>query len=54
MAQIGSKENSILNREWGKHIRKSRGHVRKRNTSKRRRLAGKKDISGQLQEKAMP
>ena len=40
MAQIGNKQNSILNGEWAFHVRRKW----KRLTSKKRRLASKKEI----------
>ena len=41
MAQIGNKQNSTINGEWGAHICKGR----KRATAKVRRAMGKKLIS---------
>jgi hypothetical protein len=47
MAQIGNKQNSFLNGEWGTHVKS----VFKKHTSKIRRTLGKKEISKELKEK---
>ncbi len=54
MAQIGNKQNAILNQEWGKH--RSGGRNRnndwwRRHTSKRRRKFGMHLIAEELDEK---
>lgn len=52
MAQIGNKQNAILNRELGKHhtsrFGRSRNRFYRRMTSKRRRLAGKRVVFREL------
>ena len=45
MAQIGNKQNSYLNGEWGKHVRKRHGE--KRHTAKIRRRVSKAESNGQ-------
>lgn len=47
MAQVGNAENSKLNGEWGKHVRKRL--KMKRQTSKIRRMIGKKIIKETIQ-----
>jgi len=47
MAQIGNAENSKLNGEWCKHVRKRL--KMKRRTSKIRRMVGKKIIKGLIE-----
>jgi len=44
MAQIGNKQNSYLNSEWGKHVKK----YTKKETSKKRRRNGRNLIKEQL------
>ena len=49
MAQIGNKQNSYLNGEWAKHVRKRSGM--KKRTSHQRRNVDKLIIRNLLNEK---